>query len=613
MKRTILFSLTLVATLLLWATPVNEGRAKQVALAFLNKNLSPQTRTAFDVKLLWTDKGADTRANSVEGDASFYVFGVPNEQGFVVVAGDDCVKPILGYSIDEPFMIGETELPENISEWFNSYKKQIEWLREAGVSANKDVQKAWTDYSKGTTPMMSGTNDILLETAKWDQMAPYNLKCPVISGSQAPAGCVATALGILINYYRYPTRGSGSHTYKSRTHGLELTAAFNKMIDWPNVLDHYVKGQYTADQGTAVSEILYNCGVMSEMDYGKSSSGAVTLIGARGLVDYMKYDKGLTYWSRDWCTDDELWEEMIKNDIENGRPVLYGGRSEDVGHAFILDGYDSAGYYHVNWGWSGTSNGYFLLSVLDPNEQGTGGGSGAFKYDHEAFLGIQKPQEGSTYQDVVAFFSGKTTEGKLYNGITTETTTFEVDKNFTVDIGYIGNYSVHDFSGICALALFDKDDEFKEFVSGSIRISSMGTLFGGYITLDNCVISTSIGEGDYIKLLYQSEGSEEWNYVKYGGDISGVIQVKGELTDIPLSYDQIKISITQTTTDLIINAPGAIKRIKIFNTSGQTLKVIPVLEGQSQCTIPSSNLPKGVYVVQVTTDKGESSEKILRE
>lgn len=613
MKRTILFSLTLAAALSLWATPVNEERAKQIASAFLSKNLSAQTRATLDVKLLLTDKEVATRANSLEGDASYYVFGTPNAQGFVVVAGDDCVKPILGYSIDQPFRIGETELPDNIREWLNSYKKQIEWLREAGASANKEVQDAWTDYLKGTPPMASTTNDVLLETAKWDQMSPYNLKCPVISGSQSPAGCVATALGILVNYYRYPTRGTGSHTYVTRTHGLKLSAAFNKMIDWPNVLSQYEKGKYTADQGAAVSEILYNCGIMSEMDYGKSSSGAVTLIGARGLVEYMKYDIGLTYWSRDWCTDNELWEKMIKNDIENGRPVLYGGRSEDVGHAFILDGYNPDGYYHVNWGWSGTSNGYFLLSVLDPNEQGTGGGSGAFKYGHEAFLGIQKPQDGSVYHDMLAFFSGKNAEGKVYNGITTETTEFELNKKFTVDIGYIGNYSVRNFTGVCALALFDKNDEFKEFVTGDIGIDNMKTLYGGSVTINSCMITTSIAEGDYIKLLYSSDDSDEWEYVKYDASISGVIPVKGDLTAIPVNHNQIKVSITQASTNLTVTAPGLIKRIKISDISGQTLKIVPVFEGQSQCTVSVGELSKGIYIVQVTTDKGESCEKILWE
>lgn len=441
MRRcTFIFFIALL-TMSISAAPIDVKQAKSVALSFLKSNF-PQTKASESgVTLVWSDAGAVTKSAGSVQDATFYVFNREDADGFVVVAGDDVVYPILGYGMQQLFE--KDSMPSNLRGWFESYQRQINWIRENKPEVSKDVTAAWNEVRQGKMQLKStGT---LLTTVLWDQMTPYNNLCPVVNSQRTPTGCVATSTAIAMQYHKWPDVGQGSHSYTSQTYNLSLSATFDTPYQWDNMPSTYTAGQYTTEQAQNVATLMYDCGVFSEMNYAPGNSGALTLTAAQGLVNYMKYDKSLHVLQRDNYQKDE-WEAIIKGELDDNRPVVYGGENDQKeGHQFIIDGYNDADYYHVNWGWSGLANGYYLLSVLEPEVQGTGGNSGGgFSLGQDAIISMKKPVEGSTYQDVLAFFYGEN-EGTVFAGLEATTEDFEENQLFGVQYGYVGNMSIRDF------------------------------------------------------------------------------------------------------------------------------------------------------------------------
>lgn len=227
----------------------------------------------------------------------------------------------------------------------------------------------------------------LLSTT-WSQEYPYNLSCPSDDGGRCVTGCVATAMAQVIKYHNYPVCGNGTASYKWNGQTLSFdysTANF----DYDNMRKNYPASndRSTKVQKEAVAKLMYACGVGVEMDYGSDESGAIDLYIASALKQYFNFDKSIQYLQRDFFTAED-WEEIVYEELQAGRPVIYGGSGEAGGHEFICDGYED-GYFHINWGWGGYGDGMFLLSALDPEELGTGGGSGGFNYEQSVICGIE--------------------------------------------------------------------------------------------------------------------------------------------------------------------------------------------------------------------------------
>ena len=612
MKRILVLPILFFISGILYALPVTEEKAKQVALEFLNY-YTPSTRsTNMDVELLWTDKESKTRFDASD-DVCLYVFGKKGEGKFVIIAGEDTTYPILGYSTEEEFMSEDTvELPNNIMAWLDDYKRQIQWLRENKVTATSEIQNAWDSLQKSEVMHNQTTDEVFFETARWDQPAPYNNKCPSINNKRAPAGCVATAMGILMYYYKYPEAGKGAFEYTTITHKLKLSASFSEPIEWDNLLETYKRGSYNSVQSAAVSQLLYNCGVMAEMDYDQNSSGAVTMKGIKGLIDYMYYDKGVVYCSRDWYWSSE-WTQMMKNELNENRPVIYGGRTaNNEGHAFILDGYNSAGYFHVNWGWSGSANGYFLLSALDPDSHGTGGGSGAFNYGQSAFLGVQPLEENSKYNDVLGFFSG-TSGGVSYNGLQSATTRFEINKTFDVNAAFVGNYSMRTYNGVAALGLIDKNNKLKQFVSQEISIRGLAINYGNGFDITNCKITMAIEDGDVLKLMHKSNDSDEWKFVQYDSEIVGSLVVGKVISGIETAGLQDESVNVYTNENLVIvKTQNMLRSVSIYDINGKLLKTISTVNNASEVSIDIEDFPLGTYILNISTNQGTKSSKFFK-
>lgn len=307
-----------------------------------------------------------------------YVFDRNDAPGFYLLAADDAAGDIvLGYSHSGSFS------PEDMSPGFR-------WLL--------DTYAQYVDEcADGDTPMLramqaSRSNISPLLTTKWDQKAPYNNDCPKLNGTQCVTGCVATAMAQVLNYHRYPTTGTGTHSYT--WNGATLSFDYGATtFDWANMLDSYSSSSsYT--QKAAVAKLMYGCGVSVDMNYTQSSSGSSDILAAYALIKYFGCNKDVRYLRRAFYNTGE-WEELIYSELAASRPVIYGGRASGGGHEFVVDGYES-GYFHINWGWGGLGDGNFRLDALDPGVSGTGGSSGGYNSDQSAVVGIRSAVSGTS-------------------------------------------------------------------------------------------------------------------------------------------------------------------------------------------------------------------------
>ena len=281
--------------------------------------------------------------------------------GFAIIANDDANSPIVGYSTDNTFT---TDNPAFA--WY---------LSNAEIMLNNHIKPAPRPAGGGTAGVPSDCKKKVdhMVKAKWDQGTPYNAKCPVSTkGGRCLTGCVATAMAQIIHYHRYPAKGVG--TNYTWFEGKKLVLDFSKhTYDYDNMLVPNYGDGYTIANKSAISTLMYDCGIAADMQYSVDASGAYLKDAAEGLRDNFDY-YAKWYGYKDYPTsdnyDDAKWREVIYRELSAGNPVLYAGGSytnstEGAFHCFVLDGYDERGYVGVNWGWSGYSDGYFSLDVMN--------------------------------------------------------------------------------------------------------------------------------------------------------------------------------------------------------------------------------------------------------
>ncbi|MBQ4367746.1 MAG: C10 family peptidase [Muribaculaceae bacterium] len=381
MKR-VLFLLwgMLLCTSMVHAAPVSVTQARVIAQEFLSQKesrpLAPGQAPQYT--LVHTAKAKD-----LQQVADYFVFNENSGNGYVVVAGDDRATAVLGYSDQGAF--NPADVPDGLQYILDCYAQDMKYLRQHPGAQKAPARSA---RSHAVRPLMHSL---------WNQGTPYNDLCPTYTKDgttyRAVTGCVATAAAQIMYYHKWPEHGTGSHSYEcsvNKTDTKQLSADFeHTTYRWDQMLDSY-DSNYTSAQANAVATLMYHIGVASEMGYGSTSGVSITNM-MRALRDHFGYSKAMTYYSRSGYNITD-WEKLLDNEIDNNRPVLYSGYTPSGGHAFVFDGYDRNGYYHVNWGWGGSSNGYFLLTALNPKEQGAGSYEGGYNIRQEIVVGIQPDQ-----------------------------------------------------------------------------------------------------------------------------------------------------------------------------------------------------------------------------
>ncbi|MGD0710216.1 MAG: C10 family peptidase [Bacteroidales bacterium] len=366
-----------------FAKKVDITVAKQIAVNFYIEhskyNLSAKS-------IVVTNSFAETE-NSI---IMYYVFNLSNG-GFVIVAAEDGVHPILGYSY-EGIYTEENQSPEFIF-WMNKYKQQIAYIVSSKQSSTAQIDADWARYSVSSDKFIpsSGTGNVApLTYSLWDQGCCYNSHCPIDSTATTECdhvvtGCVATSMAQIMFYYRYPLQGEGSHSYNDPSYGIQSASFSATTYDW-NAMSLSCIGV-----NDAIATLMYHCGVSDDMQYGPTGSMGNMMYATNALTSYFKYSLSSIRHAIKSSFIDAQWADTLENELNNNRPFIYGGfdTTYGEGHAWVCDGYQATNYFHFNWGWSGNDNGYFYLDALDPSGYN-------FTSDEEAIYGIY-PRSGYPY------------------------------------------------------------------------------------------------------------------------------------------------------------------------------------------------------------------------
>ena len=515
-KKRILLLLTWLAIAgTVMADPVNESRASEIATRFLS-GTSPSLKLASLPPLK-----AVTAVTPITGQTAYYVFNsAVADKGFVVVAGDDRLPAVLGYSDSGSF--DADDVPPAMQEWLDGYAAQVEAIAAGAAPEVRTASRAAID------PMLN---------VHWSQGLPYNALLPHINGSEnnhAYVGCVALAMAQIMAYWQYPARPTttipGYTSNSGRTYEVTMPSLSPVDFDWENMHDTYYVNDSTSTAALAVQTLALYATTSLKSSFGLSSTGSFTRYIPERLITYFGYKNTAHYIYRETYST-QGWEDVLYSELEAGRPVAYGGNKQSGGHAFVCDGYDGDGRFHINWGWNGKSNGYFLLNLLNPSEEGIGSAAGAYGYvlGQGMAIGIE-PDDGVAGEAAFSF--------EDLSISSTSTTRSTSTSNFSVSVSgkFINNTNVtSQFRQGWGLY---KDGELEEVLFTRYTTSALEN--GGYITVSARALSFGAGitSGTYrILPIYSIYPSEDYrpcvgadvNYIEvtFGGTYTCTIKGYG--------------------------------------------------------------------------------------
>lgn len=471
-----------------WARQITPEEAMTAASDFMNSSELSTAESANIALRPMKAPGLDVNA----GATPYYIFNRGEKEGFVIISGDDRVQKILGYSDKGSF--DAENIPPQLKDLMESWTKQINSM------TGEFSHATWT-----ATASTRAAEGVLMETAEWGQGYPYNAMCPIIDGVQAPAGCVATAMAITMKYHNWPdyTRGDIQSDYYNQ----ELTFDFsNYTIDW-EVLDDLNNPKFAQE----VSKLTFSAGVCSSMLYGSQESSAYVWPVGNKMIELYTYAKGCQFIGKEFYSDEE-WENILKLQLENVGPVIYSGTGY-VGHCFIIDGYNSSGQYHINWGWDGLLNGYFSLGLTDED--------GPYFPSNQAMIIDLKPDKERKVYSKAFIPNVKQYESQEWNFF------YPDIKPGERNIVLIPTMTENCFNGYYGLGVVDGEDRISEVFyitkpSAGIRYNCPypGIYFGNTNQGDNGILFPKLKDGERYQLItmdadYDTQGYENPGFWKW--------------------------------------------------------------------------------------------------
>lgn len=473
MKRLLHIQFLLVLLLALGYSPlqakrITQWQAQQQAYSFWGKQM-PQKA-----------KAKSRTATTASPSDAYYVFN-NDAGGFVIIAGDDAVTPVLGYTSTGSF--DAENLPDGLKDLLKSYERQIAALGDNYVANQTATRTAFT-------------GEKLLNTAEWNQMAPFNKYTP----NNYVTGCVATAGAIVMKHHGYPAKGTGSHSYT--WNGKTWTANFEHTYDWASMPDKY-DGTNDADFD-GVARLMADLGVAVEMNYAKDGSGSYIGDLVTALQKYYGYSK-LSHLMAIEDVGAEAWNGRLREEIDANRPVLYAASDPARGgHAFVIDGYKDESF-SVNWGWGGYCDGFYQIGALNPESVGKPTGD-KYNVGQSAVFGME-PSDGTEKISDLGF---RKVTG-LLQSMNMNITDVKKGQNGVIFSAPIGNTGDQPFNGEVAVALMNAKGEMREIVT-SRPLTVVNLAAGGYYpSLSFSFVSTVDAEpGDYLAIVAKEKGSSEY-------------------------------------------------------------------------------------------------------
>ena len=505
-KKILLTLLAVMATVAINAEHISKQQALQKAQQFMPGKQFGEARNF-------------ARSAGSSEEELFYVFNADGNQGFVIVSGDDRTPEILGYSTTGTLNV--EQMPDNLKWWLDSYARQIEAL---GTSA-KPVQKAktrGTDKWKAVAPLIK---------TQWNQVKPYNLWCPdkngkvrgekgFDAGNICVTGCVATAMAQIMFFHQYPQNCPAISSYTTYSRHWTMNELPATSFKWAQMKKTY-KGDETGESVEAVAELLRYCGQAIEMDYNLGGSSAGVL--PYDMAEVFGYSKNAKMVIRSMYSLSD-WEKLIYKEISEERPVLYSGsmlKNAD-GHQFVVDGYDGNGLFHMNWGWGGKSDGFFVLSLANPDELGVGGGtsSNGFTIDQTAIIGLKPTTVGEVeipqfycdfYGDLAKSEFSRTSASKDFTGVVLPGVVFFQYENTDQTDGctFQAGWGLYKNGSLLQ-------------VLGESRLVTLDVMRNAIINKPTISFGKDLADGQYqFRQMYRLQGSTEWQLCKSQYDYLG--------------------------------------------------------------------------------------------
>lgn len=434
-------------------------------------------------------------------NAPYYAFNL--EQGYVIVSGDDEMTELVGYA-ENGFFDAEN-VPPQMQLWLDGYAEYV-----AAVQSGK---------AKARKILLSDSPSVVVEplvTTKWNQDAPFNNFAPEYTDDnnntqRCATGCAATAMAQIMKFHNWPEQGVGHYSYEHQSFGTISSNFSEHVYDWTNMIDRYNNGEYSNVQADAVALLMKDCGVSLNMNYGPVS-GASIYSYTPAFKNYFRYSSRTV--NRSGCETTEF-TKIITDELQEGRPIIYCGTGEDGGHAFVVDGYDTNYFLHVNWGWGGYSDGYFDMNYMDPAGLGIGGGSGAFKWNQGIVLARPLKDGVEPYEFIqqLCFVPYNDVKGGIFCEQEMPANKGDV---VTILLRNTANLSGESFFGSLNVGVFDDsgalvtmgNEERIENNNGELLEFQSGSLYS--VDLPMALNTAGIADGNYIVRAMSKANGDVW-------------------------------------------------------------------------------------------------------
>ena len=553
MKRLLIFLFVFTLTASVHADNVSQADAEKVAQAFMpGEKIEVQNYTA--------------SSGRKSAQVPFYIFNKVDGTGFVLISADDRTTPVLGYSLNGS--IDQKAMPSNLRYWLDSYASQIQAL-------DKDLKA--DDLVRNSTPL---SNIDPLIQSKWNQNGPYDLMCPDANGTdynnesfdsnnRCVTGCVATAVAQVMCFHQWPLQTTSIPAYNLVINGNKVTLAElpATTLEWDKMKDSYNKAD-SDESAYAVAKLMRYVGQAFKMYYDiAANGGSGANISSQALIEYFAYSKKIHTRDRDKYTTSQ-WESMIYEELRNNRPVLYGGYTKDYtgGHQFICDGYKD-GLFHLNWGWGGRLDGFFVLSVADPKgEQGIGGSDSGFSYGQDAVFNFMPAEanEEETPQLRSVANSKFPTSDYFRSSASEDFTGISLPNNFQAMYEY---QPVTTFAAEVGWGLYEGEQLVKMLGYSEQTIDHRQRFAHYYYSynnnIDNIPIDKTIENGCYqLRQLFRKAGTEdEWTLLDNYGSNYLLAEIKGSCLRVRLDQESSVIMSGDVNNDGRVSTTDMISTI----------------------------------------------------
>ena len=593
-------------TVSVFANPIDPEKAGEIAQGFWDKTVKNRNEAVLTPISRSDMSKAGSRFVTPKANPGFYIFTPEDETGFVIISGDDELTPIVGYSTTAK----AGEMPPALRDLLNVYDMYVDDVRNGIVEPAQTVS---TSQGSNIAPMLTTT---------WDQGTPYNKMCPTIGGSYAPTGCTATALAQIMKFHNWPDKPSKSFTWYNNVTGKdEYVNTSTHKYNWGNMIDSY-RSSYTTTEADAVALLMSDVGKSMNSSYAPGGTGATPHAAAQVLVNIFKYSPDVIYAEREVYTNEE-YMELIRTNLEARQPVMYAGHGQNYssGHAFVCDGINENNLLHINWGWSGSYDGYFDITNMAPGGAGIGGGEDRYNVGQAIIANIRPRATGESdvngnptlYSMLILNPDTDPNKNEEYQILEKSVKAFTNNTSKQRIAFALLNWS-HSTSKMVVKITFEKNGK----IHRSIQLNDTNDLIelkmdedsGGHYITDIKISNTAgsdtyLEQGTYNMRIYYSDGKSDYKPLR-GSENNVVIEVTAKETRAYIMKPEVKV--TEVAFRRTPSQKGDLLSFdaKFENTNKRNSLVLiaPVLNRKiSDNTYKSDTLTKATAMITVYDDQ----------